>query len=70
MARRHPAMFFGGMFLAGLVVGNIVKASRRKLDETNEPMGDYAGTDWSRNDAGSGLYRPELTDAERAAAGI
>src|SRR5688500_14160170 len=29
MARRHPATFFGGMFLAGLIVGNIVKASRR-----------------------------------------
>jgi len=34
MARRHPAAFFGGMFVAGLVLGNIVKASRRNMDDT------------------------------------
>jgi hypothetical protein len=26
VARRHPVAFFGGMFLAGLVVGNLLKA--------------------------------------------
>jgi hypothetical protein len=27
LARRHPAAFFGGMFVAGLVAGNLMKAS-------------------------------------------
>jgi hypothetical protein len=70
MARRHPAAFFGGMFLAGLVVGNIVKASRRKLDDEHE----YAGakefsSDWSSRDEMNDMQK-ELTDAERSAAGI
>jgi hypothetical protein len=39
IARRHPAAVYGGMFLAGLLIGNIVKASRRKLDDDDR---DYA----------------------------
>jgi hypothetical protein len=27
-ARRHPAVFFGGLFFAGLMLGNVVKAGR------------------------------------------
>lgn len=27
IARRHPAAFFGGLFVAGLLVGNLLKAS-------------------------------------------
>ncbi len=30
LARRHPALFFGGLFLAGVVVGNLLKASADK----------------------------------------
>ncbi len=30
LARRHPAAFFGGLFVAGLVLGNVLKASRRR----------------------------------------
>lgn len=42
VARRHPAGFFGGMFVAGLVIGNLVKASQRRAVErdyrsSNEP---------------------------------
>ncbi|MGH7943479.1 MAG: hypothetical protein ACREH8_06020 [Opitutaceae bacterium] len=71
MARRHPAVFFGGMFLAGFVVGNIVKASRRKLDERNEYAGDMDyRSNWNQDQAGSGMYRPEFSEAERPAAGI
>jgi hypothetical protein len=67
MARRHPGTFFGGMFLAGLIIGNLVKASRRKLDETPEYAGDMGNeTDWSQ----PGMNEPQLTDAERSAAGI
>jgi hypothetical protein len=71
MARRHPAVFFGGMFLAGLVVGNIVKASRRKLDQDLDYSGAAGGNpDWSSNPPAGDTYRPDLTDAERSAAGI
>jgi hypothetical protein len=70
MARRHPAMFFGGMFLAGLVVGNIVKASRRNVEADNDYTrgGDYE-TDWSQGADETGM-QPELTNAERSATGI
>ena len=68
MARRHPAAFFGGLFVAGLVLGNLVKASRRKLDEERGMSGTdmSGGTDWAQRDLGA----PELTEAERSAAGI
>ena len=36
LARRHPALFYGGMFLTGLILGNVVTASRRKLDRKSE----------------------------------
>ena len=29
MARRHPALFLGGLFVAGLVIGNLAKATQR-----------------------------------------
>lgn len=47
VARRHPAAFFGGLFVAGLLVGNLVKASRRK-DPEFEGLGEFEGerTDW------------------------
>jgi hypothetical protein len=71
LARRHPGMFFGGMFLAGLVLGNIVKASRSKLEESGEDFGERGyQSDWNQNQAGTGMYQPELSDAERSAAGI
>jgi hypothetical protein len=56
IARRHPAVFFGGMFLGGLLIGNLVKASRRKLDNEDtedraERSGEFvaaeAGADWT-----------------------
>ena len=72
MARRHPGMFFGGMFLAGLVIGNIVKASRRNLENTGEDFGASGQSDWNEGQAGTGMgmYQPDLSDAERSAAGI
>lgn len=49
IARRHPAAFFGGMFLAGLVIGNVIKASQRRgRDSADEGQRDLdAGEDWS-----------------------
>lgn len=36
LARRHPAAFFGGMFVAGLVVGNLLKASGSRDSESGD----------------------------------
>lgn len=33
VARRHPAVFFGGLFALGLILGNVVKAGRRTADD-------------------------------------
>jgi hypothetical protein len=43
-ARRHPAVFFGGTFALGLILGNLVKASGRRIaaDEDLEPTPDNA----------------------------
>ena len=75
MARRHPGAFYGGMFLAGLVVGNLVKASQRKIGENESMSGMDYDSDWSRRQSqGQSEMDPmgqsELSDAERAAAGI
>lgn len=36
LARRHPAVFFGGMCLAGFVLGSALKASQRALTESGD----------------------------------
>jgi hypothetical protein len=73
IARRHPAVFFGGMFFAGLLLGNMMKASRRRYDESQGEF-DYdrtADTEWSEGrDDGLSSSSPSLSDAERGAAGI
>lgn len=43
LARRHPVAFFGGLCLAGLVLGNIVKASRQESEGENEEAADFSG---------------------------
>jgi hypothetical protein len=75
MARRHPAAFFGGMFLAGLILGNVVKASRRKADSTgddDESTGYDSG--WAQSSDSMALGQSEqpadLSATERSAAGI
>lgn len=44
VARRHPALFFGGMFTLGLLAGNMMKASRRT--EMEDTFGSDEHTDW------------------------
>ena len=46
VARRHPAAFFGGMFVAGLVIGNLMKASGRKLEENQSDDRGEDETNW------------------------
>lgn len=43
VARRHPALFMGGMILAGLVLGNLAKASGQELRHRNGSEGDSDG---------------------------
>ena len=69
MARRHPAVFFGGMFLAGLVVGNFVKASRKNTEDQDYMRGGDYEKDWSESGQQTGM-QSELSEAERSAAGI
>lgn len=47
VARRHPAAFFGGMFVAGLLIGNLMKASARPREETDSSF-DFDDADWRR----------------------
>lgn len=54
VARRHPAVFFGGLFVGGLLLGNLIKASGRKArprdadpnDNAGELAASEAGADW------------------------
>ncbi len=39
IARRHPALFMGGMFLTGLVLGGLVKTSAKIMREENASSG-------------------------------
>lgn len=51
LARRHPAVFMGGMFVAGLVLGNLVKASAQAATSDSGYDDGYAGED-------DEMYRP------------
>lgn len=71
-ARRHPALFFGGMFLAGLIVGNVVKASRRNISSESDNDSADNRSDGSSTEpyrSGQATVR-ELAPAEGATAGI
>jgi len=52
LARRHPVSFFGGMFAAGLVLGNLVKASQRKAMEREYRSDSSRGSDWMNRPEG------------------
>ncbi len=73
IARRHPAVFFGGMFVAGLLLGNVVKASRRKLENSDDRFDgprDAQGSWSTPADENDLPPSPELSAAEREAAGL
>jgi hypothetical protein len=48
LARRHPAAFFGGMCVAGLILGSVIRAARSAADES-----DTFGSDYATDDVGS-----------------
>ncbi len=59
VARRHPALFFGGLFVAGLLVGNLLKASARRPHDDEETFSsDDGASDWA---ATSGLSTPSAS---------
>lgn len=68
IARRHPALFMGGMLIAGLIVGNLAKASVASLRETefddgedfDEPYPD--GHDAPANAEDDASYGGEVTE--------
>lgn len=53
VARRHPAAFFGGLFVAGLVLGNVLKASRSTSTSDSDTEDD-----WPETAAGGGDFPP------------
>jgi len=50
VARRHPAAFFGGLFVAGLVIGNLLKAK--------PPGPQIESGDSAEEDYGTLAYHP------------
>lgn len=70
LARRHPAAFFGGMFVAGLVLGSVLTASNRDTDEATLDEGQDLGTgDWA-DEANRGTAPTETGFPGASAAGI
>lgn len=55
IARRHPTAFFGGMFVFGLVVGNLLKA--RRTSAYDQSRGGYETGDTSGGWAQSEVTR-------------
>jgi len=41
LARRHPAAFFGGMCVAGLVLGSVIRAARSSSKESSYGSSEY-----------------------------
>jgi len=60
LARRNPVVFFGGLFVAGLVLGNLVKATAGGVSSS-----DSDSDDTSDRETGSQRGR-ERTSGERA----
>lgn len=68
LARRHPAAFFGGMFVAGLIVGNLLTASGRNSRSAEFEEADPAN-DWA-DDINRGEGQTESNFPGASAAGI
>ncbi len=68
VARRHPVAFFGGMFVAGLVLGSVLTASRRKADHSTSGD-DRLANGWA-DEANGGDPRTETDFPGASAAGV
>jgi hypothetical protein len=65
LARRRPEVFFGGLFIAGLVMSRFLKASRRRGDYDRSSYGDssfnessYGGSDLNRSSENASNFNP------------
>jgi hypothetical protein len=72
VARRHPALFMGGMLLAGLVLGNMAKASGQDLrnkdgDEDYSPGSDFEGAGFGEQATGDDSYASAEGPSTRSA---
>jgi hypothetical protein len=65
-ARRHPVAFLGGLFLAGLVVGNLVKASRPRSSYLEDDGDEFSGLSAA---GASGEYTTETVSPGLSPAG-
>ena len=54
IARRHPAVFFGGLFVAGLLIGNLLKASGGSGEREGAAWQDRENNDETRGDLAMG----------------
>jgi hypothetical protein len=64
IARRHPVAFFGGMLVAGLVVGNLLKAhtpAAESDDETDFDAGNASGSEPGLNPSDT-IEPPPIAD--------
>jgi hypothetical protein len=59
LARRHPVSFFGGLFVAGLVLGNLVKASQRQAMDRESRSSSESSSNWMKRPEPVG-NQPEL----------
>ena len=65
LARRHPALFMGGMLVAGLVLGNLAKASGQALREAGQENEENGGSEAGLGgaDYARGQYAGAPTDS-------
>jgi hypothetical protein len=50
LARRHPAAFLGGMCVAGLVLGSVIRAAREASTQSSQQSGSTTESDQSETD--------------------
>lgn len=62
VARRHPAAFFGGLFVAGLVAGNMLKATARSASGASTRHGPHSDEDDYRSQARGAASEGRLHD--------
>jgi hypothetical protein len=69
LARRQPALFFGGAFLVGVAAGRFLKSSApSSAYRSSGSAGDDTRALATRQDRSSGFFRSEQDPAERNAA--
>ena len=50
LARRHPAAFLGGMCVAGLVLGSVIRAARQASSQSQSQSDSFSGSQGSESE--------------------